>query len=96
MRRICDSVAAGYYRYTGRYIDDYDRDVIAAAMAQDVRRGADTIDLQFSPETYASARLFVAEFDEVAARIKARNEAMWRYTYIADDDRKTISLYKIV
>ena len=93
---ICDSVTAGYYRYTGRYIDDYDRDVIATAMAQDVRRGADTIDLQFSPETYASARLFVAEFDEVAARIKARKETMWQYTYIADDDRKTISLYKIV
>ena len=92
----CDSHTAGYYRYTGRYIDDYDRDVIAAVMAQDLRNGADAIDLQFSSETYTSARLFIAEFDEVATRVNARGETMWQYRYVADDAMKTISIYKIV
>ncbi len=99
MLPTCEAIQAGYYRYTGRYVDDYDRDVIAAVIARDVREKRVTVDLRFSPDTYTSARLFLASFDEVAARVNGQlqgdNVAMWPYEYTFNDTYHTITLYKI-
>lgn len=92
---VCDSTAAGYYRYTGRYIDDEDPNVIAAVIAQDIKRGKEAVDLQFSIDTYEKAKTCFSQFSGIADRVNTYGITMWKYRYIADDDRQTISIYKI-
>lgn len=92
----CTATAANYYRREGRYLATYDREEIAAAVAAQVKTGADTVDLRFSEETFANAQLFFSNSRRLSqyAQQYLEGEKMWQYTCQANDIYHTLTLYK--
>ena len=94
----CAANEANYYRAEGRYLETYDRSLIAEAVAAQVNTGADTVDLRFSPETFAVAKQFMSN-----ARLLRQytnpflnGNTLWSYVYQANDAHCTLTLYKEV
>lgn len=90
----CTATAANYYRRENRCLDTYDRSLIAEAVAWQVTDGADTVELQFSENTFANAQLFFANARRVRQYVEPflGGEAMWNYTCQVNDIYRTLIL----
>ena len=89
---------AGYYRFTGRYLDDRSTDVIDVAIAGAVREHYATIDLQFSEKTYSAAKTYILEGSRlkkaVDALLRDDGMALWNCQLLCNDTYHTITLFK--
>ena len=95
----CTAIEANYYVRRGLYITTTSRDDIAAIIAERVRKGDTTIDLRFSRNVFANARLFINNRDLLTEKVNAQlsGEAvrMWRYEeYNINEKYGTITLYR--
>ena len=80
----CVSTQAGYYRYTKRFIDDYQKSRIVEAVAEEIRSGATWVELQFPSTKFPNAFLFVNKHElfreEMDRALQAAGMRMWDYT----------------
>ena len=95
----CTATESNYYHRLGLFIGTAKRDEIAAVVAREISRGKTTVDLRFTPSTFASARLFVNNHDlltqKVNALLKEEGLTMWEYEeYAVHEFYHTIVIYK--
>lgn len=88
--------AANYYVRSGRFVDDYDRDKIAALVAEAVEAGETDVELRFKKDKYASAQLFVNNADWFSSMVTEKMTAgsLWDYGYSLSDVYHVIKIYK--
>ena len=94
----CTATEANYFVKEERYLDTYDRSLIAEAVAKQVNAGADRVELRFSPDTFANAQLFFSSSRRLNQYIAPflAGESLWRYTCRYNDVYHTLTLYKEV
>ena len=94
----CTATEANFYVKEERYLDTYDRSLIAEAVAKQVNAGADRVELRFSPDTFANAQLFFSSSRRLNQYIAPflEGESLWRYTCRYNDVYHTLTLYKEV
>lgn len=94
----CTSTDANYYRRTGNYLEIPRKDVIAQAIARQVRKGAEIVDLRFSEIAYLGAASIVARSADLISQVdkllQDEGISMWPYTTRTQDKYHTITLYK--
>ncbi len=95
----CMSETGNYYRRMGLFLNTSSRNEIAAVIAKCVKMGYTTIDLRFSPETFAGARLFINNrtllSQKVDDALKGTGLSMWNYEeYNVNDSYHTLTLYR--
>lgn len=95
----CTAQDANYYRCSGLYFDTSKRDDIAKVIADKVRSGDTSVDMQFSKSAFASAHLFINNSqllsEKVNAFLKPYHMEMWSYDgYNINETYYTIMIYK--
>ena len=92
----CTATEANYYVKEKRYLDTFDRSLIAEEVARQFSTGADVIDLKFSPDTFANAQLFFSNSRRVKQYVAPflQEALLWNYTCQANDTHHTLTLYK--
>lgn len=66
----CTAVEANYFRRNGRYIDTFDREVIAGVIAEAVRRGDRAVELSFAPDKFANGALLLSNTPQLAGMVQ--------------------------
>lgn len=94
----CTVEDANYFRRQGLWLDTLQRDEIVRAIAGEVRRGRPNIELRFSEETFANARLFINNsalvVREVNALLSPDGLVLWDYDkYGIDETYHILTLY---
>ncbi|MBE6758050.1 MAG: hypothetical protein E7552_05850 [Ruminococcaceae bacterium] len=92
----CTATEANFYRLQGWQLDTYDRSLIAEAVAKQVASGAETVELRFTADTFATAQLFIANNRRLRQYTDPflQGESLWDYTYQVNEDYHTVTLYK--
>lgn len=92
----CTATEANYYLREERFVDTYDRSLIAEAIARQVLDGEERVELQFAPDKFANAQLFVSNPRRVAQYMAPflNGETMWEYTCIANETYHTLTFYR--
>lgn len=95
----CTAVDANYYLRKGRQLYTVRRDEIAKVIADAVRQGDAAVDLRFTKDTFAGARLFINNRSLLSQKVNAELEdtglRMWNYEeYNVNDIYYTLTLYK--
>ena len=92
----CTATEANFYTVEGWQLTTFDRSLIAEAVAKQVANGADTVELRFTADTFATARLFIANSRRLRQYTDPflAGESLWDYSYRVNEDYHTIALYK--
>lgn len=92
----CTATEANYYVRERRYVDTYDRSLIAEEVARQVATGADRVELRFAPDKFANAQLFVSSYRRLSqyAAPFLYGETMWSYTCVANETYHTLTIYR--
>lgn len=92
----CTATEANYYVKERRYLDTYDRSVIAEEIARQVRSGADRVELRFAPDKFANAQLFFSNSRRLAQYVNPFlvGQSLWSYACQANETYHTITIYR--
>lgn len=95
----CSATQDNYYRRTGHYIDTFEREKIAAVIAQDMAAGEAMIDLQFDPPKFVNGQLLVSNRELllrlVGEQLTVPDAMLWTdYDMGVNETYYTITLYK--
>lgn len=95
----CTSYSANYYMRKSRMLATLKREDIARVIADAVIAGENIIDLRFTKNTFAGARLFISNraqlTRQVNVHLKERGLKMWNYKdYNVNEIYCTLTLYK--
>lgn len=85
----CTATEANFYRHTGRWVDTYSRQEIAAIIAAEVQAGAESVELRFAEGKLDNALLFIQSgnffFDTMNAALT--DGQMWPFElYVVADE----------
>lgn len=92
----CTATEANFYNMQGWQLTTFDRSLIAEAVAKQVATGADTVELRFTADTFATAQLFIANNRRLRQYTDPflNGDSLWDYSYRVSEDHHTITLYK--
>ncbi|NLN81644.1 MAG: hypothetical protein GX136_03770 [Clostridiales bacterium] len=95
----CTARDANYYIRKGRQLDTVRQDDIAKVIADAVLQGETMVDLRFTKDTFAGARLFINNrrllIQKVNVFLKDAGITMWNYEdYNVNDMYYTLTIYK--
>lgn len=93
----CTATADNYFIRQKAYIDVYDRDAIARAIAVGFTNGQSTIELRFAPDKYDNGLLFLKNqrmTQSMTAKYIASGEPLWNYELMTDAACYMIALVK--
>lgn len=93
----CIAEEANYYRKTGLYLDTFSAEEIGKVVAQQVKTGADIIDLRFPLYKFPSAELLFNNHRRLSHYVNPHLDGgeMWQYSYQANEDYGTITLFRM-
>lgn len=88
--------SANYFVRSGRFVDDYDRETIAALVAEAVTAGETCIQLRFAEDKYTNALLFVNNEEWFSSMVeeKMNGTFLWEFGYSTAPEYHTIAIYK--
>lgn len=91
------ATAANYYQKEERFLDVYDRSLLAEAAAKQILSDADRVELQFSAKTFANAQLFFSNPQRVRqfAQPFLGERTVWDYRCVVNETYHTLTLYKV-
>ena len=95
--RLCTATADNYFVRNGTYCTTYERESIAHAIAQKVEAGDTYIHLQFAPEVYANALLFLKDMSLTQRKVNnqlGNRVKMWDYALSTQSKQYTITLVR--
>ncbi len=92
----CTATEANFYVAQGWQLNTFDRSLIAEAVARQVTSGAAVVELRFTADTFATAQLFISNSRRLRQYTDPFLESgsLWEYSYQANEDYHTITLYK--
>ena len=92
---VCNSTTESYFVRNHTYLDTYEREVIAGAIAQQVKNGATVIQLQFAPGKYENALLFLKNMSltqRMTNNQLANHMTLWNYNLSTHAKQHVITL----
>lgn len=93
----CTATTDNYFLREKAYFDTYDRNEIALCVATAFVAGKTVIEMQFAPDKYDNALLFLKNHkltDSMVNRYVASGEPLWRYELQGDTTTHTLTLVK--
>ena len=94
----CTSVTDNYFIRFGSYLDTYDRDEIAIAVARQIKDGGDCVELAFADDKFDNALLFLKNATLTKQMVNAqlaKDEAkLWDYILRGETQECILTLYK--
>lgn len=94
---VCNNTADNYFVRNNAYCTTYERETIARAIAQKVEEGEVVIHLQFTPEVYANALLFLKDISLTQKKVNnqlGNRIKMWNYALSTQSNQYTITLIR--
>ena len=94
----CTAVTDNYFVRSGTYINTYERQSIAAAIANRVNSGDTTIELCFSPDTFDNGLLFLKNvgmtYKLTNPLLTEETTVLWEYTLTGDSTMHLLTMTK--
>lgn len=94
----CTATADNYFVRSGTYLDTYQRQEIAAAIARRVAAGDERIELAFQQDKYNSALLFLKNGslarEQIDGYLAASHKTMWPYDLYGEAEESILILCK--
>lgn len=93
----CNTTTDNYFLRNGTYIDTYERDVIAKAIAKQVKAGKDIIHLQFGKGKYENGLLFLKNLTLTQRLVgnHLNGGSLWEYELHTQSKQNAVTLYRI-
>ncbi len=94
----CTETKDNYFVKNAAYIDTYERDAIAEAIARQLKAGKEVIQLQFAPGKFSNGQLFLKNrtlvLQKVAPYLAGTNLFLWEYQLWAVEEQQVLTLVK--
>ena len=94
---LCDTTEYNYFVRNGTYLDTYERDEIAEAIASRVKAGDTVVQLQFAPGKYENALLFLKNMSltqRMTNTYLSSRIPLWDYSLTVNTKQSVITLIK--
>ena len=94
----CSATTDHYFVRNATYIDTYERQSIAAAIAARINAGDTTVELRFSPETFDNGLLFIRNASLLSQRVSpllnGDIDKLWDYTISGNSQQYVLTITK--
>lgn len=95
---VCTATTDNYFLRNNAYIDTYEREKIAQAIARQVLDNKQVIQLKFAPGKYSNGQLFLKNstltHQMVNPYLAEKGLSLWDYQLWADEEQQVLSLVK--